>query len=280
MGLPGFYIDEIIKTALKEDINYIDTTTDLMISEGHTSSADIFAKAEGVLCGIEVAVRVFTLLDGGIRYSIFKKDGDRIKPGDKIAVIEGPTRALLKGERTALNLLQHMSGIATQTDRCVQIVKGTKAAITDTRKTMPGLRALQKYAVAIGGGKNHRFNLSDGAMLKDNHIDAAGGITAAVRAVRERLGHMVRLEVETRNLNEVKEAIKAGADVIMLDNMTCEQMREAVKLAAGRVLLEASGGITGENLRAVAETGVDIISIGALTHSVKALDISMKIDAR
>lgn len=173
-----------------------------------------------------------------------------------------------------------MSGIATQTDRCVQIVKGTKAAITDTRKTMPGLRALQKYAVAIGGGKNHRFNLSDGAMLKDNHIDAAGGITAAVRAVRERLGHMVRLEVETRNLNEVKEAIKAGADVIMLDNMTCEQMREAVKLAAGRVLLEASGGITGENLRAVAETGVDIISIGALTHSVKALDISMKIDAR
>lgn len=280
MGLPGFYIDEIIKTALKEDINYIDTTTDLMISEGHTSSADIFAKAEGVLCGIEVAVRVFTLLDGGIRYSIFKKDGDRIKPGDKIAVIEGPTRALLKGERTALNLLQHMSGIATQTDRCVQIVKGTKAAITDTRKTMPGLRALQKYAVAIGGGKNHRFNLSDGAMLKDNHIDAAGGITAAVRAVRERLGHMVRLEVETRNLNEVKKAIKAGADVIMLDNMTCEQMREAVKLAAGRVLLEASGGITGENLRAVAETGVDIISIGALTHSVKALDISMKIDAR
>jgi nicotinate-nucleotide pyrophosphorylase (carboxylating) len=280
MRLPGFYIDEIIKTALKEDINYIDTTTDLMISEGHTSSADIFAKAEGVLCGIEVAVRVFTLLDGGIRYSIFKKDGDRIKPGDKIAVIEGPTRALLKGERTALNLLQHMSGIATQTDRCVQIVKGTKAAITDTRKTMPGLRALQKYAVAIGGGKNHRFNLSDGAMLKDNHIDAAGGITAAVRAVRERLGHMVRLEVETRNLNEVKEAIKAGADVIMLDNMTCEQMREAVKLAAGRVLLEASGGITGENLRAVAETGVDIISIGALTHSVKALDISMKIDAR
>ena len=280
MGLPGFYIDEIIKTALKEDINYIDTTTDLMISEGHTSSADIFAKAEGVLCGIEVAVRVFTLLDGGIRYSIFKKDGDRIKPGDKIAVIEGPTRALLKGERTALNLLQHMSGIATQTDRCVQIVKGTKAAITDTRKTMPGLRALQKYAVAIGGGKNHRFNLSDGAMLKDNHIDAAGGITAAVRAVRERLGHMVRLEVETRNLNEVKEAIKAGADVIMLGHMTCEQMREAVKLAAGRVLLEASGGITGENLRAVAETGVDIISIGALTHSVKALDISMKIDAR
>lgn len=280
MRLPGFYIDEIIKTALKEDINYIDTTTDLVIPEGHKSSAALIAKAEGVLCGIEVAVRAFTMLDGGIRYSIFKKDGDRIKPGDKIAVIEGPARALLKGERTALNLLQHMSGIATETDRCVQIVKGTKAAITDTRKTMPGLRALQKYAVAIGGGKNHRFNLSDGAMLKDNHIDAAGGIAAAVRAIRERLGHMVRLEVETRNIDEVKEAIKAGADVIMLDNMTCEQMREAVKLAAGRVLLEASGGITGENLRAVAETGVDIISIGALTHSVNALDISMKIDAR
>lgn len=280
MRLPGFYIDEIIKTALKEDINYIDTTTDLVIPEGHKSSAALIAKAEGVLCGIEVAVRAFTMLDGGIRYSIFKKDGDRIKPGDKIAVIEGPARALLKGERTALNLLQHMSGIATETDRCVQIVKGTKAAITDTRKTMPGLRALQKYAVAIGGGKNHRFNLSDGAMLKDNHIDAAGGIAAAVRAIRERLGHMVRLEVETRNIDEVKEAIKAGADVIMLDNMTCEQMREAVKLAAGRVLLEASGGITGENLRAVAETGVDIISIGALTHSIRALDVSMKISAK
>jgi nicotinate-nucleotide pyrophosphorylase (carboxylating) len=277
MRLPGFYIDDIIKTALKEDINYIDTTTDLMIPEDSKSTARFIAKAEGVLCGIDIALRVFALLDDRLQYSVFKKDGDRIKPGDLIAELQGSTRVLLKGERTALNLVQHMSGIATQTDRCVQIVKGTNASITDTRKTMPGMRALQKYAVTVGGGKNHRFNLSDGAMLKDNHIDAAGGITAAVTAIRSKLGHMVRLEVETRNLEEVQEAIDAGADIIMLDNMSNQQMNEAVELAAGRVLLEASGGITEQNLRAVAETGVDIISLGALTHSVKALDISMKI---
>ncbi|HHV50612.1 MAG TPA: carboxylating nicotinate-nucleotide diphosphorylase [Clostridiales bacterium] len=277
MVLPKFYVDDIIKTALKEDINYIDTTTDLMIPEESWSAATFIAKAEGVLCGIEVAIRVFTLLDDSVKFTLYKKDGDRISFGDKIADIEGPTRELLKGERTALNLLQHMSGIATKTNQCVQIVKGTRAAITDTRKTMPGLRALQKYAVTVGGGKNHRFNLSDGAMLKDNHIDAAGGITAAVKAIRSRLGHMVRLEVETRNLDEVREAIEAGADIIMLDNMNCEQMKEAVQLANGRALMEASGGITEENLREVAETGVDIISLGALTHSVKALDISMKI---
>ena len=194
-----------------------------------------------------------------------------------LAECEGSTRFLLKGERTALNLLQHLSGIASATNRAVKLVEGTRATITDTRKTLPGLRALQKYAVTVGGGKNHRFNLSDGAMLKDNHIDAAGGITPAVNALRSRLGHMVKLEVETRNLDEVKEALAAGADIIMLDNMSCEDMRRAVELAAGRVPLEASGGITAETLRQVAETGVDIISIGALTHSVKALDISMKI---
>lgn len=277
MVLPKFYVDDIIKNALKEDINYIDTTTDLMIPEDSWSAATFIAKAEGVLCGIDVAIRVFTLLDDRVKFTLYKKDGDRIYFGDKIADFEGPTRALLKGERTALNLIQHMSGIATKTDQCVQIVKGTRAAITDTRKTMPGLRALQKYAVTVGGGKNHRFNLSDGAMLKDNHIDAAGGITAAVKAIRSRLGHMVRLEVETRNLDEVREAIEAGADIIMLDNMNCEQMKEAVQLTNGRALLEASGGITEENLREVAETGVDIISLGALTHSVKAIDISMKI---
>ena len=169
------------------------------------------------------------------------------------------------------------SGIATATNRAVKLVEGTRATITDTRKTLPGLRALQKYAVTVGGGKNHRFNLSDGAMLKDNHIDAAGGITPAVNALRSKLGHMVKLEVETRNLDEVKEALAAGADIIMLDNMSCEEMRKAVELADGRVPLEASGGITDETLRQVAETGVDIISIGALTHSVRALDISMKI---
>ncbi|MDD2361709.1 MAG: carboxylating nicotinate-nucleotide diphosphorylase [Oscillospiraceae bacterium] len=277
MILPGFYIDDIIKTAIREDINYTDTTTDLIISENAHGTARFVAKADGVLCGIEVALRVFNLLDDSFKSTVYKHDGDRLKKGDIIAELEGSTRALLKGERTALNLLQHMSGIATATDLCVQLIKGTKASVTDTRKTLPGLRPLQKYAVTVGGGRNHRFNLSDGAMLKDNHIDAAGGITNAVSAIRKQLGHMVKLEVETRNLDEVREAIHAGADVIMLDNMDCQTMREAVRLTDGRALLEASGGITHDTLRKVAEIGVDIISIGALTHSVKALDISMKI---
>ncbi len=277
MELPIFYIDDVIKTALREDINYIDTTTDLLISQEIRGSARFVAKAEGVVCGINTALRVFALLDDSFKSTVYKHDGEHIKPGDCIAEFSGSIRCLLKGERTALNLLQHMSGIATATNRCVQIVTGTNASITDTRKTLPGLRPLQKYAVMVGGGHNHRFNLSDGAMLKDNHIDAAGSITAAISAVRNKLGHMVKLEVETRNIDEVREAVNAGADVIMLDNMSCDQMKEAVTLNAGRALLEASGGITEQNLREVALTGVDIISIGALTHSVTALDISMKI---
>lgn len=278
MVLPTFYVDEVIRRALTEDISYLDTTTDLMIEAEARSSARFVAKAEGVLCGLEIALRVFQLLDDSFQAELFCQEGQRVQPGDRIAELSGNTRALLKGERTALNLLQHLSGVATATNRAVGLVEGTRAAITDTRKTLPGLRAMQKYAVTVGGGKNHRFNLSDGAMLKDNHIDAAGGIPAAVAAIREKLGHMVKLEVETRNLDEVRQALEAGADVIMLDNMDCPTMAEAVRLAGGRALLEASGGITDETLRAVAETGVDIISIGALTHSVKALDISMKID--
>lgn len=277
MLLPQFYVDDIIKTALQEDINYLDTTTDLMIPATARSTARFMAKAEGVVCGLEVALRVFELLDPTFSYEIRLPEGSRVAYGDIIAELEGSTRCLLKGERTALNLLQHMSGVASATDRYVRLVEGTRAAITDTRKTLPGLRALQKYAVTVGGGKNHRFNLSDGSMLKDNHIDAAGGIPQAVAAIREKLGHMVKLEVETRNLDEVRQALEAGADVIMLDNMDCPTMKAAVDLVAGRALLEASGGITDETLRAVAETGVDIVSIGALTHSVKALDISMKI---
>lgn len=277
MLLPQFYVDDIIKTALQEDINYLDTTTDLMIPATARSTARFMAKAEGVVCGLEVALRVFELLDPTFSYEIRLPEGSQVAYGDIIAELEGSTRCLLKGERTALNLLQHMSGVASATDRYVRLVEGTRAAITDTRKTLPGLRALQKYAVTVGGGKNHRFNLSDGAMLKDNHIDAAGGIPQAVAAIREKLGHMVKLEVETRNLDEVRQALEAGADVIMLDNMDCPTMKAAVDLVAGRALLEASGGITDETLRAVAETGVDIVSIGALTHSVKALDISMKI---
>lgn len=277
MQLPLFYADDIIKMALKEDIHYLDTTTDLMIPEESRSTARFMAKAEGVVCGLDVALRVFQLLDDSFTCKVLLPEGSQVKPGDIIAELEGRTRFLLKGERTALNLLQHMSGVATATHQAVKLVEGTRAAITDTRKTLPGLRALQKYAVTVGGGKNHRFNLSDGAMLKDNHIDAAGGIPQAVAAIRNKLGHMVKLEVETRNLDEVRQALEAGADVIMLDNMDCAAMAEAVKLVDGRALLEASGGITADTLRAVAETGVDIISIGALTHSVKAMDISMKI---
>lgn len=272
-----FYIDDLIKTALLEDVNYIDTTADYLLEEDDQSTAQFLAKADGILCGLEVALRVFTLLDADTHFERFKKDGDPVAKGEILATVTGKTRTLLKGERTALNLIQHMSGIATATHQAVKLTEGTSAEITDTRKTLPGLRPLQKYAVVCGGGKNHRFNLSDAAMLKDNHIDAGGGITAAVEKLRGKLGHMVKIEVETRNLSEVAEALEAGAEVIMLDNMDCETMREAVKLAGGRAKLEASGGITAETLRQVAETGVDIISIGALTHSVQAFDISMKI---
>lgn len=271
-----FYIDDLIKTALLEDVNYIDTTADYLLDD-QRSTGRFLAKADGVLCGLDVAERVFNLLDPDVTFIKLKKDGDRLHKGEVFATVTGKTAVLLKGERTALNLLQHMSGVATATAQAVDLVKGTKAMITDTRKTLPGLRPLQKYAVVCGGGRNHRFNLSDGAMLKDNHIDAAGGIAPAVERLRGKLGHMVKLEVETRNLDEVAEALAAGADVIMLDNMDCDTMRRAVEMTAGRALLEASGGITADSLRQVAETGVDIISIGALTHSVTAFDISMKI---
>ncbi len=278
MPLPLFYVDDLIRRALAEDISYLDTTSDYMIAEDARDTAYLVAKADGVLCGLDVAMRVFELLDDTFEKEVYLQDGAVVKKGDRIAQYTGYTRALLKGERTALNLLQHMSGIATATAEAVKLVEGTRAAITDTRKTLPGMRSLQKYAVTVGGGKNHRFNLSDGAMLKDNHIVAAGGITNAVKMLRGRLGHMVKIEVETRNLDEVKEAVEVGADIIMLDNMSCEMMREAVAIVHGRALLEASGGITASTLRAVAETGVDVISIGALTHSVKAMDISMKMD--
>ena len=276
MNLPQFYVDEIIVNALKEDINYVDVASDYLIPEDQRDDAYFVAKADGVLCGLSVAMRVFALLDDTFEAKLYKHDGDNIQKGDLIAEFSGKTVLLLKGERTALNLLQHMSGIATATAAAVELVKGTNAQITDTRKTLPGLRALQKYAVTCGGGKNHRFNLSDGAMLKDNHIDAGGGITNAVNALRGKLGHMVKIEVETRDLAEVREALAAGADIIMLDNMSNEMMREAVKIIDGRAKTEASGGITLETIAEVAKTGVDIISLGALTHSVKAFDISMK----
>lgn len=277
MMLNQFYVDDLIKSALKEDINYIDITTDNLIPQEQEGEAKFLAKAEGVLCGIDVAIRVFTLIQPDFQYEVLINDGEYVKKGDIIATVKGKTRTILKGERTALNLLQHMSGIATMTNRIVKIVEGTNASIADTRKTLPGLRPIQKYAVTVGGGKNHRYNLSDAAMLKDNHIDAGGGITGAVKKLRSKLGHMAKVELEVRNLDELKEALSVDVDVIMLDNMDNETMKKAVEITNGKALLEASGGITEETIRGVAETGVDIISIGALTHSVKAFDISLKI---
>lgn len=277
MKLLQFYVDEVIKNAIKEDINYIDTSADLVIDEDDMTTAYFEAKAEGVLCGLDVALRVFELLDKDFEAKVYIKDGEKVKKGDIIADLTGHTAMLLKGERTALNLLQHMSGIATMTNRAVTLCEGTNASVADTRKTLPGLRAIQKYAVTVGGGRNHRYNLSDAVMLKDNHIDACGSITKAVEKCREKLGHMVKIEVETRNLDEVAEALSTGVEVIMLDNMDCETMKKAVEMTNGKALLEASGNITDETIGNVAKTGVDIISIGALTHSVKAFDISMKI---
>ena len=278
MLLPQFYIDDVIRAAVKEDINYLDQATAFVIPEDDVTTAKFVSKAEGVLCGIEVALRVFTLLDPTVTFEVYKKDGDLLQKGDLIARMTGRTAMLLQGERTALNLLQHMSGVATQTHNAVKLVEGTGCSIADTRKTLPGLRALQKYAVCCGGGKNHRFNLSDAAMLKDNHIDAGGGITKTVALLREKIGHTVKIEVETRNMDEVKEAVAAGADIIMLDNMTADEMKAAVKEIAGKALTEASGNITLENIREKAASGVDIISMGSLTHSVTAFDISMRID--
>jgi nicotinate-nucleotide pyrophosphorylase (carboxylating) len=278
MQLLQSYVDQIITTALEEDIHYIDVTTDYLLPDGHTSSAYYIAKADGVLCGIDIAKRVFELVGGGVQFDARLRDGDKVAKGDIIATMSGDTKTLLKGERTALNILQHMSGIATATAQCVALTEGTRAKITDTRKTLPGLRRLQKYAVTVGGGRNHRYNLSEGAMLKDNHIDVYGGITPAVEALRKKIGHMTKIEVEVRNLDELREALKVGCELIMLDNMSCEDMAKAVEITAGRALLEASGNVTQKNLAEVARTGVDIISLGALTHSVQCFDISMRFD--
>lgn len=277
MLLPEFYVDDVIKRALEEDINYIDLATDLLISDEDTSAAEFVSKADGVLAGIDCALRTFTFVDSSVKCEIFIHDGEKVKKGDVIARVEGKTRSILKAERTSLNILQHMSGVATATNRLVEACSGTKASIVDTRKTLPGLRALEKYAVTAGGGRNHRFNLSDAAMLKDNHIDAYGSITGAVSTLKAKIGHMAKIEVEVRNKEELLEALNCKCDVIMLDNMTPEEMTECVKITDGRAVLEASGNVTIDNVAAVAASGVDIISVGAITHSVKAFDISLKI---
>lgn len=277
--ISAFEVERILKSALAEDVGSGDVTSLSTVPPGRTISGRYIAKEDGVLCGLEVVARAFALLDASIAFTALAADGDRVRKGDVIATVSGDARAILAGERVGLNLLQHMSGVATQTARAVAAVAGTGAKIVDTRKTTPGLRVLDKYAVRMGGGGNHRFNLADGVLIKDNHIVAAGGIAAAVEAARRNAPHSLRVEVEVETLEQLEEALDAGADIIMLDNMPTETMREAVRLVAGRALTEASGNMgdkTDAELRAVAETGVDLISIGALTHSVKALDISLK----
>jgi len=269
-------VTDLIRQALAEDLGAGDITSEATIPAESTSEAVVLAKQHLVLAGIDVAREVFRYLDPGIQFSPFAKDSDVIHAGTEIARLSGNTRALLAGERVALNLLQHMSGIATLTALYVEKIKGLKAQVLDTRKTLPGLRQLEKYAVRMGGGKNHRMGLYDMILIKDNHIKVAGSITKAMASARKKSGQL-KIEVETGNLNEVREALASKADIIMLDNMPLDLMSEAVKIIKGQALVEASGNVTLETIRAIAETGVDYISSGSLTHSAPAVDISMKI---
>ncbi len=267
-------LDDIILQALDEDLGNGDITTGYLDLERTSTAAYLIAKAEGIVAGVDIAIRVFKLLDGEVRATVYRKDGDAVKPTDEIMRLEGDPSSLLKGERTALNFLQRLSGIATQTHRLAQLISHTQARILDTRKTTPLLRRLEKYAVRVGGGYNHRAGLYDMILLKENHIRAAGGITEAVRRVKLH-NTTYKTEVEVTNLDELAEAYACGADRIMLDNMDLKAIGKAVGKYGGKVELEVSGGINESNIRQYAETGVDFISSGALTHSAKALDISL-----
>lgn len=275
MIYPG--LNDLIKRCLEEDIGHGDITTMSLIPAEQISEGLFYAKSTGIIAGIEVSRAVFQYLDPQINMQIIKNDGDEVKAGDTIATVQGQSRALLTGERTALNFLQRLSGIATQTRQMAELIKYSKAELLDTRKTTPGLRVLEKYAVSVGGARNHRFGLYDGVMIKDNHIKAAGGIQKAVSMARQKVPHTVRIEVEVENLEQLQEAMEARVDIIMLDNMDIATMKEAVTLVNGQALLEASGGITAATLSEVAKTGVDFISMGALTHSAVSLDISFDI---
>lgn len=268
-------VAEIIKRALQEDIGSGDVTTMATVPAGITRRAELVAKEDFTLAGLDVARRVFTTLDSDVAFEALKVDGSRVQRGDVLAWIKADARILLQGERVALNLLQRMSAVATMTARFVAAVAHTDAIIVDTRKTTPGLRVLDKYAVRMGGGQNHRTSLYDGVLIKENHIAAAGGISAAVAGARRSAPHTLKIEVETETMDDVREALEAGADIIMLDNMSLEQMKEAVELIGERALTEASGGVNLDTVADIAATGVDLISVGALTHSSGAVDISM-----
>ena len=267
---------DLIQTALREDLATGDITTLSVIDRDREAHGRFIAKEDGIVCGLSLIADVYHALDEEVNVVYHVPEGGQIRRGDLVAEVFGRAVSLLSGERVALNLLQHLSGIATATSKAVAAVEGYKARITDTRKTTPGMRVLEKYAVKVGGGSNHRFCLADGILIKDNHIVAAGGITAAVEAARRNAPHTLKIEVEVEDRAQMEEALAAGADIIMLDNMSCPEMKECVDLIAGRAVVEASGNMGDRNLTEVAATGVDLISIGALTHSVKALDISLK----
>ena len=268
--------DKYIRLALEEDINSEDVTTNSVMPEYKKGEVQLICKEDEIIAGLPIFERVFLLLDPRTKVTFDVKDGDRVEKGRHLATVTGDIRVLLSGERTALNYLQRMSGIATYTNTVVKLLEGTRTKLLDTRKTTPCMRIFEKYAVRVGGGNNHRYNLSDGILLKDNHIDAAGGVKEAIAAAKAYAPFVRRIEVETENLSMVREAVEAGADIIMLDNMTPGQMAEAVKLIDGRAETECSGNITRENIRAITETGVDYVSSGALTHSAPILDISLK----
>ena len=270
-------ISKLIDDALWEDIGPGDVTSEAVIPDEASATAEIIAKQDLVLAGILVSREVFRKLDPWVQFTPLAHDGGKVQSGTIIAEVAGRTRALLAGERVALNILQHLSGIATLTAKFREVLKGQRAEILDTRKTLPGLRALEKYAVRIGGGRNHRAGLYDGILIKDNHIAAAGGIIKAMANIRTKAQPLLKIEVEVKNLDEVREAMAAGATMIMLDNMPPHLMKQAVSIISGRVLVEASGNVTLENLKAIAETGIDFISSGSITHSAPAADISMKI---
>jgi len=280
------WLDDLILQALKEDAPHGDITTEAIVHEDATGKAIIVAKQEGVICGLPIAAKVFRLLDSGVVFEARVQEGERVSAGQILAEVKGKLRALLMGERTALNFLQRLSGIATLTRQFVEKVAPYSVKIADTRKTTPLMRALEKYAVRCGGGINHRFSLSDGVLIKDNHIRAAGNLKEAVKRIKERIHHLLRIEVEAQSLDQVREALECEVDAILLDNFSIDEIRQAVQIvrnwcqqnSKSKPLIEVSGGVTLDNVEAIAQTGIDLISVGALTHSAPALDISMEIE--
>ena len=268
--------DQLIRMALQEDITSEDVSTNAVMPTATKGTVDLIAKEDGVVAGLEIYARVFTILDEKTEIDLHCKDGDEVKKGELMATVTGDIRVLLSGERVALNYLQRMSGIATYTRQVAKLLEGSNVTLLDTRKTTPNCRVFEKYAVRVGGGHNHRYNLSDGVLLKDNHIGAAGSVAKAVRMAKEYAPFVRKIEIEVETLEQVKEAVEAGADIIMLDNMTPEVMKQAVELIDGRAQTECSGNITKENIQKIREIGVDFVSSGALTHSAPILDISMK----